>query len=60
MAIGTMGGALLSARRSVPGMALMGGSAAAFGIATAIAAMGPGPWTFAIVLSSPGWSHSRS
>lgn len=50
MAIGTMSGALLSARRPMPGMALMGGSAAAFGVATAVAAFMPGPWTFAVVL----------
>ena len=50
MAVGTMSGALLSARRPMPGMALMGGSAAAFGVATAVAAVMPGPWSFAIVL----------
>lgn len=50
MAIGTMSGALLSARRPMPGMALMGGSAAAFGVATAVAAFMPNPWTFAVVL----------
>jgi MFS family permease len=50
MAVGTMGGALLSARRPMPGMVLMGGSAAAFGISTAVAAVMPGPWTFAVAL----------
>ncbi|HEY4556541.1 MAG TPA: MFS transporter [Lysobacter sp.] len=50
MAVGTMSGALLSARRPMPGMALMGGSAAAFGVATALAAVMPGPWSFALVL----------
>jgi MFS family permease len=50
MAVGTMSGALLSARRPMPGMALMGGSAAAFGVATAVAAVMPGPASFAIVL----------
>jgi MFS family permease len=50
MAIGTMSGALLSARRPMPGMVLMGGSAAAFGVATAVAAVMPGPGSFALVL----------
>lgn len=50
MAVGTMSGALLSARRPMPGMVLMGGSAAAFGVATATAALMPGPWSFAVVL----------
>jgi MFS family permease len=50
MAVGTMSGALLSARRPMPGMVLMGGSAAAFGVATAVAAVMPGPGSFAIVL----------
>jgi MFS family permease len=50
MAVGTFGGALLSARRPMPGMALMGGSAAAFGLAAAVAAVMPGPWSFAVVL----------
>ncbi|MFC0679352.1 MFS transporter [Lysobacter korlensis] len=50
MALGTMSGALLSARRPMPGMVLMGGSAAAFGVATAVAAVMPSPWSFGVVL----------
>ncbi len=50
MAVGTMGGALLSARRPQPGMVLMGGSAAAFGVAAVLAAVMPGPWSFAVML----------
>lgn len=50
MAAGTLCGALLSARRQFPGMVLMGGSAAAFGIALAVAAMMPSPLLFAVVL----------
>jgi len=50
MALGTMGGALLSARRPMPGMVLMGGSAAAFGVATLLAALMPSPWLFAVLL----------
>lgn len=50
MAVGTMSGALLSARRPEPGMVLMGVSAAAFGVATALAAVMPNPWSFALVL----------
>lgn len=50
MAVGTMSGALLSARRPVPGMVLMAVSAAAFGISMAVAAVMPGPVLFAVVL----------
>lgn len=50
MAVGTMGGALLSARRPLPGMVLMGGAAAVFGIALALAALMPTPWSFALLL----------
>lgn len=50
MAVGTMCGALLSARRPVPGMVLMGVSAAIFGVAAVVAALMPGPVLFAIVL----------
>jgi MFS family permease len=50
MAMGTMSGALLSARRPFPGMVLMAVSAAAFGVTLAVAAVMPGPVLFAIVL----------
>lgn len=50
MALGTMGGALLSARRPMPGMVLMGVSAAAFGLTAALAAVMPSPWLFAAML----------
>lgn len=50
MAVGTMGGALLSARRPFPGMVLMGGAAAVFGLTLGLAALMPEPWSFAIVL----------
>lgn len=50
MAAGTMCGALLSARRPSPGMVLMGGAAAAFGLTLAMAAVMPGPYLFAAVL----------
>ena len=50
MAVGTMSGALLSARRPLPGMVLMGGASPVFGITLALAAVMPTPWTFAIVL----------
>jgi MFS family permease len=50
MAVGTMSGALLSARRAFPGMVLMGAAAAAFGITLALAAAMPTPWSFAVVL----------
>jgi MFS family permease len=50
MALGTMSGALLSARRPVPGMVLMAVSAGAFGLSVAIAAVMPGPVLFGVVL----------
>ncbi len=50
MAAGTMCGALLSARRPMPGMALMGVAAGGFGVSVAIAAVMPGPSLFAAVL----------
>lgn len=56
MALGTMGGALLSASRPMPGMVLMAVSAAAFGITTALAAVMPSPWLFAVLLVVVGLS----
>lgn len=50
MAVGTLSGALLSARRQFPGMVLMGVAAAAFGVTLALAAMMPSPLLFAIAL----------
>lgn len=50
MAAGTMSGALLSARRPVPGMVLMTVAAAAFGVSVAVAAVMPSPFLFAAVL----------
>ncbi|MGQ4583345.1 MFS transporter [Lysobacter sp. F60174L2] len=50
MAAGTMSGALLSARRPVPGMVLMAVSAAGFGVSVALAAVMPGPVLFGAVL----------
>ena len=50
MAAGTMCGALLSARRPMPGMALMAASALGFGLSVALAAVMPGPLLFAAVL----------
>jgi MFS family permease len=50
MAAGTMSGALLSARRQFPGMALMAVAAAAFGASVAVAAVMPSPLLFAAVL----------
>jgi MFS family permease len=49
MAVGTMSGALLSARRAFPGMVLMGGAAAVFGITLALAAVMPTQWSFAMM-----------
>ncbi|HET7300930.1 MAG TPA: MFS transporter [Oleiagrimonas sp.] len=56
MAVGTMCGALFSARRQFPGMVLMAAAAAAFGITLAVAAVMPGPTLFAIMLFFVGLS----
>ena len=50
MAVGTMSGALLSARRAVPGMVLMAVSAAGFGVSMALAAVMLNPLLFAMLL----------
>ncbi|KGM57819.1 MFS transporter [Lysobacter arseniciresistens ZS79] len=50
MAAGTMSGALLSARRPVPGMVLMAVSAAGFGASVALAAVMPGAVSFGVAL----------
>ena len=50
MAVGTLAGALLSARQPEPGMVLMAVSSAAFGLSVAVAALMPGPLSFAVVL----------
>jgi MFS family permease len=50
MAVGTMSGALFSARRPFPGMVLMAVSAAAFGVTLAVAAVMPSPLLFGAVM----------
>lgn len=49
-----MSGALLSARRPLPGMVLMAYAAAAFGVSVALAAVMPNPFLFAVVLFCVG------
>src|SRR5690606_10567538 len=56
MAVGTMAGARLSARRPAPGMAVMAVSAAAFGVTAALAAAAPGPLLFAGMLVLVGFA----
>src|SRR5690606_18547212 len=56
MAVGTMSGALTSARRPVPGMVLMAVSAAGFGVSAALAAASPGPVWFAVMLFFVGYA----
>jgi MFS family permease len=56
MAIGSVVGALLSARRDKPRMRLLVISAAGFGVSCAVAAMMPTYWTFAFVLMFLGLS----
>jgi MFS family permease len=50
MAIGTIAGALLGARRAKPRIDLLFGSAAVFGIGCALAAVMPNYWLFGIAL----------
>ena len=50
MAAGTLCGALLSARRSFPGMVLMAAAAGGFGICVALAALMPSSILFAVML----------
>jgi MFS family permease len=56
LAIGSVAGALMSARRSRPRMRLVLGGAAAFGIACAVAAVMPNYVTFAVSLTLIGLS----
>jgi MFS family permease len=56
MAIGSVAGALLSARRSRPRLRLVVGGAAMFGLSCAVAAVMPGYATFAIALAFVGFS----
>ncbi len=54
MAIGTVTGALLNARRDRPGMPALLGGAMLFGLGCAAAALAPGYWSFAAALVVTG------
>lgn len=54
IAIGSVVGALLSARRDRPRLRLIVGAAAGFGLALLLAALMPGVWTFALTLPFVG------
>jgi MFS family permease len=56
MAIGSLGGALLAARREHPRMRLLIGATLAFGVFSIIAALMPTYWSFAISLIPVGLS----
>jgi MFS family permease len=56
IAIGSTAGALLSARRDRPRMRVLFVACAAFGISTAVAAIMPTYWSFAIVLVLVGFT----
>jgi len=56
MAIGSLSGALLAARRTRPGMRLLVGATFAFGLTSALAAMMPTYETFAVALVPTGLS----
>lgn len=56
MALGSVIGALLSARRESPRVALLAMSALAFGLACTLAALMPNAWTFGAVLVAMGAS----
>jgi MFS family permease len=50
MAIGSVAGALMSARRSKPSLTVLWVASTLFGLGCAIAAAAPNPWVFALVL----------
>ena len=54
MAVGSVAGALLVAARRSPSLRRLRASALAFGVACALAALMPGPWSFGIVLALVG------
>jgi MFS family permease len=54
LAIGTVAGALLAARRARPGIPLLIMAAGLFGLGLAAAALSPGPWLFAAALTAIG------
>lgn len=56
MAIGSVAGALLSARREQPRVGLITVGAAVFGVGFALAAVMPGYWSFAVTLVAIGMS----
>ncbi len=56
MAIGSVAGALLAARRAQPSIALLTGGAASFGLGCALAAIAPGTGLFALALAVTGLS----
>ncbi|TXR51749.1 MFS transporter [Quadrisphaera setariae] len=56
MAIGSLTGALLAARREKPRLRLVVGAATAFGVFAIIASVMPGYWTFALALIPVGLS----
>ena len=56
MAVGSVGGALLSARRARPRVGLLLVGATLFGLGLALAALAPNHWTFALALVGIGVS----
>jgi MFS family permease len=56
MAIGSLGGALLAARREHPGVRLVIGATLGFGVSSIVAALMPSYWSFAIALIPVGLS----
>ncbi|GAA2789044.1 MFS transporter [Kitasatospora sp. CM 4170] len=54
MAVGSLAGALLAARRGAPRLRRLVGAALAFGALEVVAAFAPGYWTFAVLLTLIG------
>ncbi|MFB7475863.1 MFS transporter [Kitasatospora sp. NPDC056184] len=54
MAVGSLTGALIAARRGVPRLRRLVGAALAFGALEVVAAFAPGYWTFALLLTLVG------
>ncbi|MEV7604028.1 MFS transporter [Paenarthrobacter sp. NPDC089322] len=56
MAVGTLAGALLAARRSRPRLRFMLGGALILGLFTLVASIAPSFWIYAVVLIPVGWA----
>lgn len=56
MAVGSLAGSLLAARRGFTNLGIVTGAALALGVATILAGLAPDPWSFAVALTLCGIS----